>query len=331
MSRYGWTSSRGDGLSPYATQAGHDARITDNDYDYITTKDLEYSLEPPARTYDPHARQYPSETLEPDLLTILDETKLNKDVESQDKVKPEKFPAYSIGDGKLLVKDVRDRARLRIKGLKAVPDHRIELWYIPSDRGSKIRKLEEQDIPVRDFGVKNNSVLEVRISEDDSSSSAEEVVVVHDSRDERSKKKKTKHRKKKPKDQSNLDVPRQLDGGSGRTSPDPSRHPSRVPSPAVPSGPLEKLQAIRDHFDTELLPLCRDFITNPPKDTKRCEDEHRKLSETTMQHVILKLDEIDTGGDPDIRAKRKELVNYVQDILKEIDEKLPAGSRNSRF
>jgi hypothetical protein len=42
-----------------------------------------------------------------------------------------------------------------------------------------------------------------------------------------------------------------------------------------------------------------------------------------MQQVLLKLDEVDTGGDTDIRARRKDLVNYVQAALKEIDDLVP--------
>jgi hypothetical protein len=71
-------------------------------------------------------------------------------------------------------------------------------------------------------------------------------------------------------------------------------------------------------------------MRHPPKTAKKLEDEHRKISETVMQHVLLKLDEIDTGGDPDIRARRKDLVNYVQDVLKEVDDMLPAGVKPNR-
>ena len=61
---------------------------------------------------------------------------------------------------------------------------------------------------------------------------------------------------------------------------------------------------------------------NPPSDSKRREDEHRKISETVMQQVLLKLDEIDTAGDEGARAQRKALVRQVQDVLKGLDEKV---------
>lgn len=207
----------------------------------------------------------------------------------------------------------------------------------------KGRNLKEPDIPIRDYGVKNNSELMVvvpegRLSDDDESSGSAEEVVVTDPRDDvrAPRKRKNKNGKKKlkargPRESSNnLEVPGRADGDSSRTSPDPSRHPSRVPSPAVPSGPIEKLEAIRSHFDSELLPNCHQFLHHPPKDAKKCEDEHRKITETVMQHVLLKLDEVDTGGDPNIRARRKDLVNYVQDILKQIDDRLAAGVKPNR-
>ncbi|KAI0835823.1 BAG domain-containing protein [Hypoxylon sp. FL0890] len=326
MSRFGWTSSR-DGISPYASQSDSQGvpHVTDDDFSYITSEDLENSLQSPSRAYDPQSRRPPpSAALDDDILLIK-----NKGV-----TYPVHFPAYSIGDGKLLVGDVRKRIGL-VMDLSDRRTRRMKMLY-------KGRHLKEQDVPIRDYGVKNNSELlvvvpEGKISDEEDESSSEEVIVTEDSVDQpKSKKNKKNKPRKKKKDRvsprestTNLEVPGQRDrGGRGPASPEPSIHPSRVPSPVVPSGPQEKLDAIRSHFDTQLLPLVRQFTENPPKEKKKLEDEHRKLSETIMQHVLLKLDEVDTGGDPDIRAKRKELVTYVQDILKEIDEHLPAGSKS---
>ncbi|KAI0598829.1 BAG domain-containing protein [Biscogniauxia sp. FL1348] len=325
MSRYGWSSLFRESLSPWSSRSdGQEVpHVTEDDFSYITSADLETSLTPPARAYDPQSP--PSAGLESDKLLI----------KSGNVTYPVHFPAFSIGDGRLFVRDVQDRAGL-VMNLSARRSRRIKLYY-------KGRYLGEQDIPIRDYGVKNNSELlatvpEGRISDDDSSGSAEEVIVT-DPRDtyQPSKKKSKGGRKKKNKTRdpaqessANLEVPGPADVDNRRPTPDPSIHPSRVPSPAVPGGPIEKLEGIRSHFDEQLLPLCKQFLDNPPKDPKKREDEHRKLSETVLQHVLLKLDEVQTGGDLDIRARRKDLVNYVQDILKEIDEQLPEGSKPNR-
>ncbi|KAI1767883.1 BAG domain-containing protein [Hypoxylon sp. FL1150] len=320
MSRFGWSSSR-EGISPYASQSDSVPHITDDDFSYITSEDLENSLQSPSRAYDPQSRRPPpSAGVDDDVLLIK-----NKGV-----TYPVKFPAYSIGDGKLLVRDVRVRAGL-VMDLSDRRSSRMKLLY-------KGRQLKEQEIPIRDYGVKNNSELLVTVPEgklsDDDDDSSEEVVVTEDTGDQsKSKKNKNKRGKKKrdrvsPRESTtNLEVPGQREREGNKLTPDPSIHPSRVPSPAVPSGPVAKIEAIRSHFDKELLPLCNQLLDNPPKDKKKLEDEHRKLTETVMQHVLLKTDEVDTGGDPDIRAKRKQLVNYVQDVLREIDELLPADMK----
>lgn len=247
------------------------------------------------------------------------------------------FPAYSIGDGKVYVEDVLNRIALIMK-LGDRRKRRIKMFY-------KGRQLKIQDKPIRDYGVKNNSELmlqmpEGKLSDEDedgaiSGSDSGEEVVVAEAREESKPRKYKKNnnsskggKKKKRKDQGNQRenayVPdREKEGSNGGKTPsdEKSRHPSRIPSPTVlPAGPIEKLNAISEHFETQMLPLCRDYIAKPPTDPKRREDEHRKLGELVMQHVLLKLDEVDTGGDPDIRARRKELVNRVQGILKHLDD-----------
>lgn len=324
MARY-WSRSR-EALSPYASiDTPH---ITNDDFSYITSEDLENPLQAPEPAYDPHGRRAPrSAAVEEDDVILIKHEAVTY---------PVHFPAYSIGDGRLTVGDVRDRTRV-VMDLNTRQASRIKMYY-------KGRALKEQDIPIRDYGVKNNSELLVVLpgaaspdEDDESSGTAEEVVVADPKYDPRAvKKRKNKNGKKKPKNRgpreptANLEVPGQGDSDSKWTSPDPSLHPSRISSPAVPSGALEKLKAIRSHFDSALLPLCREFLRHPPRDPKKLEEEHRKLSETAMQQVVLKLDEIETGGDLEIRARRKDLVNYVQAVLKEMDDLVPEGAKPNR-
>ncbi|GAP87553.2 hypothetical protein SAMD00023353_0900130 [Rosellinia necatrix] len=293
MSRYSWSSFR-DGWSPFTSQGGSQdgPHVTDDDFSYITSEDLETPI-----------------TEEDDVILIKHRSTTSR----------ENFPAYSIGDGRLTVRDVRERVGLLMDIKSSRRIAQIKMLY-------KGRNLKEQDIPIRDYGVKNNSELlivvpEGRLSDDDESSSTAEEVIVSDPRDEPRalKKKKNKNGKKK------------LKGRGPKETSSSLEHSSRMPSPAVPSGgPLAKLQTIRSHFERELLPLCNQFARNPPKDPKKAEEEHRKLSETVMLQVVLKLDEVDTGGDINIRQKRKDLVNYVQAVLKEIDDRVPAGVKSNR-
>ncbi|KAI5865279.1 BAG domain-containing protein [Durotheca rogersii] len=326
MSRWGWTSW-GSGrvpVSPYAPQSSTQSvpDVTDDDYSYITSEDLERSLQPPARAYDPQSRRpTSSSSMDDDVLLIK-----NKGI-----TYPVHFPAYSIGDGKLLVQDVRTRVGL-VMDLSNRRSRRLKMLY-------KGRQLKEESVPIRDYGVKNNSELlvvvpEGKLSDEDDSGSGQDVVMAEETVEQPRPRKANKKPRKKKREHvdphesvANLEVPGRRDRDGRRPSADGSAHPSRVASPAASSGPLEKLEAIRSHFDKELLPQCEKFSAHPPKDPKKCEDEHRKLSETIMQHVMLKVDEVETGGDIEIRARRKELVNYVQDIFNELDKHLPPGSK----
>jgi hypothetical protein len=63
-----------------------------------------------------------------------------------------------------------------------------------------------------------------------------------------------------------------------------------------------------------------EFAANPPMDAKKRIDGHRKLSETIMQQVLLKLDAIETSSEEGARARRKALVVEVQKALKALDD-----------
>ncbi|KAK6836200.1 BAG domain-containing protein [Apiospora arundinis] len=327
MSRLpGWPSLGRDGLSPYASQNSDGIpRVTDDDFSYITSEDLEHSLRSPGRTYDPHGRNPPaSADIEDDVLLIK-----NKGTTHH-----VHFPAYSIGDGKLYVHDVRERIAWLMK-ISEQRSHRIKMLY----KGRNLKVDPSRPVPVREYGVKNNSEILVVLpegneSDDDDSDSSEEVIVT-DPRDGQKPKNPRKGarrgRARAPRDsKSNLEVPNSAEA-ERKSSGDGSKIPSRVPSPAASSGPMEKLDSISSHFNTKFLPLCVEFSANPPKDYKKCVDEHRKLSESIMQQVLLKLDEVETGGDPDIRARRKQLVNQVHDVLRGIDDHLPEGATKSNW
>lgn len=104
------------------------------------------------------------------------------------------------------------------------------------------------------------------------------------------------------------------------TSPRPTSISTPAPSAraADPNTPLGKLQTLSDVFHEEWLPRCRHFVANPPSDPQAREKEHRKLSESVMQHVLLKADAIDVDNS-EARAFRKNLVNEVYDTMRAID------------
>ncbi|KAK1566198.1 BAG domain-containing protein [Colletotrichum navitas] len=321
-SRYGWSTNR-DQISPYSSTLSGVPHVTDEDFSYITTEDLQSTSlgsSVPTRTYAHSPRPRGSAVPEDDVLLIK-----NNGV-----TYPAHFPAYAIGDGKLRVRDVRDRVGVMLE----LSDRRIrrtKLLY-------KGRQLKEPAAPVRDYGVKNNSEVLVVLPDGDvdaesSDGSDEEMVVVasdgasavgstggtDDGKKRRGKKKGRKSKKRSsntsPRDSaSNLGVP------TGQESHRPSS-----PNSQAATGPHAKLEAIAAKFNADLRQPCEDFIAAPPTDAKKRVEEHRKLSETTMQHVLLKLDEVETAGDPDARAMRKALVQDVQDVLRRLDARAEAS------
>ena len=135
---------------------------------------------------------------------------------------------------------------------------------------------------------------------------------------EESKKKRKGHRggKKKRGDRESLAPPHPDSGAST------SRTASPAPPPPVkkPSTPTEMLDSISDNFETTLYPLARKFMANPPpRDSKERDQEYKKLSETILAQVILKLDGVETMGDEALRGRRKDMVKRVQGVLNELD------------
>lgn len=264
--------------------AGGIPAVTDDDFSYITSEDLE------DRSYL-GTRPGGSSPPEDDVLIIK-----NKGV-----TYPAHFPAYAIGDGKLRVKDVRERVGLMMD-LSERATRRIKLLY-------KGRQLKEPAAPVRDYGVKNKSELMAVLADirDESSPSDEEMVIVNDSQSEPKKKKKRSKKRGGKGDGDSASSPRDSTSNVDATSPTPG------------AGPMKKINELSNEFATKWEPLCNKYIASPPADPQKREEDHRMYSESVLQNIILKLDGVETEGVNEVRLRRKELVKRVQEVLKALD------------
>lgn len=301
MSRYGWSLKR-EGSSPYSSMSGGPPKVTEADYSYITSQDLDQHLGTGNNSTDRHYRRSPTrreDDSKDDVLLIK-----NKGV-----TYPAHFPARSIPDRKLCVKDVRKRVGLMMGLTERLAQH-IKLLY-------KGKQLKDSHAPVADYNVKNNSELMAVVPDNEVNANGsadrdervpapgpappkEEEVEVN-----------TRRRKKKrsgKKKGSNTD-----ESGSTRDS---ASNADTV-DPAELS--IKQLNELTDLFKGTYLPMCESYIASPPSDPKKREDEHCKISETIMQHVILKTDGIASADRPEIRARRKQLVRDAQDALKKLD------------
>lgn len=111
---------------------------------------------------------------------------------------------------------------------------------------------------------------------------------------------------------------------SSASSSQPNTGTSTPAPPATPKPqtPLAKLDAIASAFHTTLVPQCVQYMASPPADPAKRRFEHKKLTETVLTTVMLKLDAVETEGDVEARARRKELVREAQGMMNKLDESL---------
>ncbi len=159
MRRYGFSNRYA--VSPFSSQDGI-PNVTDRDYSYITSADLEDHRPHSPRTYppppsyinDPYSRPPPSPTAHGRRRPPEDDVIL---IQYEGKTFAEQFPAYSIGDARLLVSDVRERVAL-IMNIPERQIKQIKLFY-------KGRRLKKADLPLCEYGVKDNSELLMIVGE----------------------------------------------------------------------------------------------------------------------------------------------------------------------
>ena len=343
-----WRSYLGGRYSPFGAPATRSPPIvSEDDYHYLGPDDI---VDPPraqrnfvsndAYGFPATSPRHPStNSLEPDILNLR----------HRGRTYPLHFPAFAIGEGYLTVGELR---RLVAKETNTADPRRVKLLY-------KGKQLKDDSIPCREEGLKQNSELMCVISEtaplsrnDEESDSADEddmatagVQVDVDGSLINSGRRKTKrkgHRggasKKKDRDSPPIssahparDSNSYLNAENYASSgPLPQRPSSPLPSrkeAGTASTPLDKIEEIASNFYTNFLPQCTAFTSSPPLDTKTLDFEYKKLSESVLAQVLLKLDEIDTEGNEGARQRRRALVKETQAVLGKLDGVVGKGSQ----
>ncbi|KAL8831116.1 MAG: hypothetical protein Q9191_001042 [Dirinaria sp. TL-2023a] len=334
-----WPSGR---YSPFGAGVGGPPTVTDDDYHYLGPDDI---VDGPSHRNDSYgfprhntSRADSADPLSPDILVL----------KHRGTTYPLHFQAFSIAEGRLSVHELR---RYAAEATKCDDPRRIKLLY-------KGRVLKDDSKACKDEGLKQNSELMCVVSEgptisgsrseieSDESATEEEgyedggprVDVDGTIRHEPRKRKGHRGGKKRrgrggdsganspplPRD-SGLLAP---DAGIARTrsrSPSRTRQPSQAPPPPVQPSPAPttaagQLDQLERLFHTDFVPKCVQYTSHPPSDAKTRDFEYKKLSETILTQIILKLDAVETAGDDALRARRKELVRETQQVLNGLDK-----------
>ncbi|KAF2676122.1 hypothetical protein K458DRAFT_322696, partial [Lentithecium fluviatile CBS 122367] len=314
------------GSSPSAGQ------VSDADFSYITSEDLKRNRPEIVDWEDKNPNR------ETDVL-IFKNGKTNY---------PTHFPAHSIRDGELKISTVRQAAAKKI----GVDDpRRIRMFY-------KGKNLKHDERTAREEGLRGDgsggeilcAVGEAAVSsmapgaedaqrawsdgedeEDDTESGVDSATNAAAKR--RPRKRGGKKNKKKgaaaPTSGSSTPGYSHANTAGAEFLPIPSHIPAPRPTSAPPSNatrmatpqtPMAKLDTIASKFHTEFVPLCVAFMANPPQEKSKRDFEYKKLSETILTQILMKLDGVETEGDQDARMKRKEIVKEVNAMLNKLDE-----------
>ncbi|KAJ5157367.1 uncharacterized protein N7482_008467 [Penicillium canariense] len=306
-------------------------QVRDDDYSYITP---EYIVDPPSHParYGAQYEATPDEN-EPDIICL----------KHRGTIYPLHFRAYAIDDGLLTVGDLRHTAaakmgashpnqvRLLYKGNLLKDDARTckaeglkqhsQVLCVVSEAGANTPSdLSDYDsAPANDATVLRPGSSSSRLDGDDG---------VPGPANPPSKKKSSKKKNKKGGKKGQGRPPAELPGTSPSlapprpTSAGRSAAPSPSPAPSLQNfkTPLERVNALAAYLQQELIPLCDEYLADPPTDPKKREFEYRKLSEMILAQVMLKADGIEPDGNETVRNARKALIREAQASLNRLDQ-----------
>ncbi|KAK3674691.1 hypothetical protein LTR78_005413 [Recurvomyces mirabilis] len=286
-------------------------KVSDADFSYITAEDLrKHGADGVAPHSESAGVQYTGPPRDTDALVMRNK---RKDVTVH-------FPAYCIEKGDLTIGQVRDAAA---KKMGTVDPRRVKLLH----RG---KNLKDDTRTAKSEGLRHESELLCTIAEsmpsadgsedDDDDEDGEGVDGEDGATDGEPKRRRNRGKKSKRRNKRE----QTFQGGSGTSTPSlqppgVSAQHSRAPSPKpIPTTAIGKIDALRDKL-LEFMPDVRQFLASPPSDPAKREFDHKRLSETILAQVLLKLDAVETEGDGEARARRKELVRETQGWLTELD------------
>ena len=224
---------------------------------------------------------------------------------------PVHFPGYSIDNGTLTVGAARQKAASEI-GLEDA--RRVRMFY-------KGKTLKDDDKALKDEGFRSGKDADILVVlsdiplqpppqlDGDEDESDDEFAEADNSPSVPGKKKKRNKKGKKKSKRSN--------DASGTSTPLTPQSQPQIP--ATPQTPLAKLDALGSLFHTTFVPQCVQYQLSPPEDPAKRAFDHKRLTESILQQVLLKLDGVEVEGDPEARARRKELVKEVQGMLNSLD------------
>ncbi|KAK2861335.1 hypothetical protein FQN49_004306 [Arthroderma sp. PD_2] len=98
--------------------------------------------------------------------------------------------------------------------------------------------------------------------------------------------------------------------------------PNRPPTPCPPflatHSPSQMLSIFETHVNDKLIPLCAQYMLDPPPDPRLRIKEQKRLSEA-MERILARADEITVGSVGPLRARRKRVVQLVQRYQGKVD------------